>query len=345
MLQDKLYRMLDANLNRATEGIRVSEDITRFILDDNKLTARLKDIRHGIVNIFKVISYKLKVMRNVSGDVGAKRSTRSEGRRDNIHDVFMSNIKRAQQSVRLFEETSKLFDPKLGPKFKKLRFELYEIEQQASQALKKNIKLDSPLYIITDNSFGYSHLHIMKEASKAGARIFQLRDKNLSHLELLKTAMSMSKYAKSHGLTFIVNDHPDIAKKVDADGVHVGQDIRPSEYRSIRKWQKTGKIMGLSASNMSEARRAERLGADYIGFGPVFKTPIKPLAKPTGIKCLARVTKQVTIPVYAIGGVCYRTIGQVMSSGAKGGALIRYVSASTDIKQAVKGLLKKVSEY
>jgi thiamine-phosphate pyrophosphorylase len=343
MLEAKLYRMLDANLNRATEGIRVAEDITRFILDDTKLTARLKNIRHELVKLFKVISYRLQVTRNVSGDVGASRSTKSENARKDIQQVFMSNIKRAQQSVRLFEETSKLFDPKLGPKFKKLRFSLYEIEQTASIALKKKIKLDSPLYIITDNSFGYSHLHIMKEAAKAGAKVFQLRDKNLGAAELLKTAMAMSKYAKSHGLTFIVNDHLDIAKRVDADGVHVGQDASAKELKNIKKWLGTGKIMGLSASNMAQVRHAARLKPDYIGFGPVFKTPIKPDIKPTGVKELRRVTKQVTIPIVAIGGVCYRTMPQVMASGAVAGAFIRYVSASTNIKQAVKGLFTRVA--
>jgi thiamine-phosphate pyrophosphorylase len=330
-------RMIDANLNRATEGLRVAEDIVRFILDDARLTARLKDARHQIVKLLKGVRGKGQGERDVKGDVGAKRSTKSEGRRKNIHDVFMANIKRAEESVRVFEETSKLFDAKLSPKFKKIRFALYEIEQKASISLKKKIKLDSPLYIITDNSFGHSHLEIMKQASRAGATIFQYRDKSSVVSHQLSVAKQLSKYAKVHGLTFIVNDNLNIAKKVDADGVHVGaRDWRPE----IRDWQRKGKIIGISASNMKEARWAEALGADYIGFGPVFKTPIKPLAKPTGIGCLRRVTKQVTIPIVAIGGVCARTIGQVMASGAASGAVIRYVSASTNIKRAVKGLLR-----
>ena len=279
-------------------------------------------------------------VRDVRRDVGAVRSTKSEGRRKDILDVFMANIKRAEESMRVFEETSKLFDPKLGPKFKKLRFALYEIEQQASTKLKKKIKLDSPLYIITNDSFR-SHMEIMREAAKAGAVIFQYRDKLKGKSEKLKEAKQLSKYAKAHGLTFIVNDDIDIAKKVDADGVHIG--IREWGI-GVRRWQQTGKIVGISASNMAEARRAQRLGADYIGFGPVFKTPIKPNAKPTGVKELGRVTKQVTIPVVAIGGVCARTIGQVMASGAASGAVIRYVSASKNIQTAVKTLFQRAAE-
>jgi len=340
MIRSKIFRMIDANVNRATEGLRVAEDIVRFILDNDKLTSRLKSIRHGIIRLLKGVRDQGQGVRDVRGDVGAKRSTKSEGRRKNILDVFMANIKRAQESVRVFEETSKLFDPKLGPRFKKLRFELYDIEQKASILLKKKIKLDSPLHIITDDSYGYSHLEIMREASKAGARIFQFRDKLKVKSYQIRIARQLSKYAKAHGLTFIVNDSLDIARKVDADGVHVG--VR--DWRvEIRDWQKQGNIVGISASNMREALWAQALGADYVGFGPVFKTPIKPDAKPTGISELKRVVKRLKVPVVAIGGVCAMTIGSVMASGAASGAVIRYVSASTNIKRAVKGLLKLAS--
>ncbi len=339
MIKDKILRMIDANLNRATEGLRVAEDITRFVLDDAKLTGRLKTIRHKIAKsigdrAWSIEGNKLRA-RDVKRDVGARRTTASESKRSNILDVFMANIKRAEESIRVFEETSKLFDAKLGPKFKKLRFELYDIEQKAALSLKKKLKLDNPIYIILDDTFGHSHLEIMKEASKAGATLFQLRDKKLGKKELLIEARRLAKYAKRHGLTLIINDHPDIALKSGADGAHIGARGQLLGARRILG----DKILGVSASNMREALRAQALGADYIGFGPVFKTPIKPNAKPTGIKELRRVTNRVTIPIYAIGGVCARTIGQVMASGAAGGAVIRYVSGSEDIKKAVKRLL------
>lgn len=343
-MQDKILRMIDANINRATEGLRVAEDVVRFVLDDDRSTLRLKHARHEIVRLLRGVRGKGQGARDVKGDVGAKRSTKSEGRRKNILDVFLANIKRAEESVRVFEETLKLFDPKLSPKFKKLRFELYDIEQKTSILLTNKIKLDSPLYIITDSSYGYSHLHIMKEAAKAGAKIFQYRDKRSGIRGKVKTAQKLSDYAKAHGLAFIVNDDLDIAKKVDADGVHVGiRDwtcLPAGRELEIRNWQRQGKIIGISASNMREALKAQALGADYVGFGPVFKTPIKPDIKPTGIKELNKVVRKLHIPVVAIGGVCARTIGSVIASGAASGAVIRYVSASTNIKKAVRGLLK-----
>jgi thiamine-phosphate diphosphorylase len=195
--------------------------------------------------------------------------------------------------------------------------------------------------VITDSSFGHSHLDIMKEASRAGAKIFQYRDKGSGIRDKVRTAIKLAAYAKAHGLTFIVNDDPEVALKADADGVHVGiREIGLRRYgQGIWELRKKGKIIGASASTLKEALRAEKLGADYIGFGPVFKTPIKPLAKPSGLRVLRKVTNRVKIPVFAIGGVCARTIGQVMASGVAGGAVIRYVSGAEHIRANVRRLL------
>ena len=349
LIKNKILRIIDANINRTTEGLRVAEDIVRFVLDDDKLTPKLKHIRHEIMKLLRDIRCE---MRDVKGDIGAGRSTKSEGRRKDILDVFLANMKRAQESIRVFEELSKLFDAKLGPKFKKLRFELYDIEQKAALKLKKKIKLDFNLYVITDPSFGRSHLDIMKAAAKpfdcaqgkGGVLAVQLRDKNMSKSEYLKTAKAMSKWAKSHGITFIVNDHIDIAKRSDADGVHVGQDIRKSGYQEIREWQKKGKIIGISASNLKEALHAQRLGADYVGFGPVFGTPIKPGMKPLGIKALKKVMKRVTIPIVAIGGINERNIRQVLAAGCRQIAVIRAVSGAKDIAKAAKELISTMKD-
>ncbi len=337
MIKKKILRMIDANLNRATEGIRVAEDIVRFVLDDSKLTLKLKNIRHELAKTLRLGFDKLSLAqgRDVKGDVGAKRTTRSEATRANILDVFMANIKRAEESIRVFEETSKLFNPKLSSKFKKLRFELYDIEQKSAIKLKKKIKLDSPLYVITDPSFGRSHLEIMKQAAIGGAKAIQLRDKKMPKPELLRTAKAMSKMSKKLGITFIVNDHVDIAKRSGADGIHLGQ----NDPLIVTRYSLHGMILGISASNLNEALRAQKLGADYIGFGPVFGTPIKPGVKPSGIKELKKVMKRVTIPVVAIGGIDKHNIRQVLSAGCDKAAVIRAVSGAKNIAKAVRELI------
>jgi len=344
-MRDKVLRMIDANVNRATEGLRVAEDIVRFVLDDDKLTSKLKHIRHEIVKLLKDASPSTSLRaRDVKGDVGAGRTTKSESKRSNILDVFTANIKRAQESIRVFEELSKLFDAKLGPKFKKIRFELYDIEQKAALKLKKKIKLDFNLYVITDPSFGRSHIAIMKEAARGGARIFQLRDKVKGKREMIKTATAMSRYAKAHGLTFIVNDRIDIAKRSDADGVHLGMRDARWEMGDARRKLGEGKLIGVSALNIKEAVRAQALGADYIGFGPVFATPIKPGMKPLGIKALQRVMNRVMIPVVAIGGINKANIGQIRAAGCWRVAVIRAVSGAKNIVKATKKLLSILND-
>jgi len=134
--KDKIFRILDANLNRATEGVRVAEDIVRFVMNDDVLTKRLKEIRHELVDLMKDKSWELRGARRVKSDVGANKTILAESKRKNLADVFTANIKRAEEAVRVFEELSKLFDPIMGPKFKKLRFELYDIEQRAGYRLK-----------------------------------------------------------------------------------------------------------------------------------------------------------------------------------------------------------------
>jgi len=341
LINNKILRIIDANVNRATEGLRVAEDIVRFVLDDDKLTSKLKNIRHEIVRLLINASPSTSLRaRDVRRDVGARKTIKSESKRVDILDVFTANIKRAEESIRVFEELSKLFSTKLGPKFKKIRFELYDIEQKAALKLKKKIKLDFNLYVITDPSFGRSHLEIMKAAAKGGAKMIQLRDKVKGKREMVKTATTMSKYAKAHGLTFIVNDQIDIARRSDADGVHMGIGDMGNKGHGlgIKELRKKGKIIGISASNLKEVLRAQRFGADYIGFGPVFGTPIKPGIKPLGIKALQKVMKRVTIPIVAIGGINRRNLRQVLAAGCRQIAVIRAVSGAKNIAKATKEL-------
>ncbi len=137
-----VYRIIDANLNRVMEGIRVCEDITRFASDNNeRLTLRLKDLRHEVFNAIKDLRnehLKELVSSRDLNDVGIK-STESEMSRDNLVDLFLANSQRGKESLRVLEEVLKLFDQNLSQKFKKFRFKLYEIEKAAVKEL-ENIR-------------------------------------------------------------------------------------------------------------------------------------------------------------------------------------------------------------
>lgn len=134
-----VYRIIDANLNRVMEGIRVCEDIIRFSSDNEKLTRKLKDLRHDIFTAVKALRKEhleeLVSSRDLN-DVGIK-SNDTEKMRENLVDLFLANTQRGKESLRVLEEVLKLFDQELSQKFKKFRFKLYEIEKSAVPEIEK----------------------------------------------------------------------------------------------------------------------------------------------------------------------------------------------------------------
>ncbi len=132
-----VYRIIDANLNRVMEAIRVCEDIARFSSDNERLTLKLKNLRHSVFTAIKDLRNEhlreLVSSRDIN-DVGIK-STESEKSRDDLVDLFLANTQRGKESLRVLEEVLKLFDQELSQKFKKFRFKLYEIEKTSVKEL------------------------------------------------------------------------------------------------------------------------------------------------------------------------------------------------------------------
>jgi thiamine-phosphate pyrophosphorylase len=134
------YSIIDANINRAAEGLRVCEDITRFVLSDKKISAKIKSIRHAAARSgsFLAPGYNsLLESRDSRNDAGRRIKSRSESRRSGIRDILLSNFKRAEESLRVLEEMSKLNGPKTSAVFKELRYRTYEAEKAAVLAYEK----------------------------------------------------------------------------------------------------------------------------------------------------------------------------------------------------------------
>ncbi|HOV79473.1 MAG TPA: hypothetical protein PK728_05145 [Bacillota bacterium] len=134
----EVYRVVDANLNRAREGLRVLEEIARFVLDDADLTSRLKDIRHSLSSTAGELPggvYELVRSRDSAGDVGAESWTRQERSRNSLFELAVANLKRVQEAARVLEEFGKLLGPAAGG-FKKLRYETYVLEQEILQKMR-----------------------------------------------------------------------------------------------------------------------------------------------------------------------------------------------------------------
>ncbi|HEA46995.1 MAG TPA: thiamine-phosphate pyrophosphorylase [bacterium] len=137
-MKEEIYRIFDANINRAREGLRVCEEVARFSLCDERLTKKLKGIRHQVTKIIqslKIDTKRLFAIRDVRKDVGARTYPKSEGRRRSYQDIVTSNMKRVEESLRVLEEFTKKINPSAGARFKRLRFQAYDLERELLEKL------------------------------------------------------------------------------------------------------------------------------------------------------------------------------------------------------------------
>lgn len=197
----------------------------------------------------------------------------------------------------------------------------------------------SGLYLITGRKVCGPRglLHAVEAAFKGGVRLVQLREKDLSARELLSLAVELKTLARRYGAKVLVNDRADIALFSGADGVHLtSTSYSPKEARKLLG---DSKLIGVSTHSLEEALTAEKDGADFITFGPVFHTASKAgMGEPLGIERLREAAQKSSIPVYGLGGIDESNIKEVAATGASV-ALISAIMASNDPEQAAIKLL------
>ncbi len=199
------------------------------------------------------------------------------------------------------------------------------------------------LCVITDTVIQkkYNHVELAEIAVKGGADIIQLRDKITPAAELIDIAVKIKKICDKNNVIFIINDRTDAALISEADGVHLGKEDIP--VNEARKLLGKNKIIGATAHSLSEALKAEKDGADYIGFGHIYPTYSKiKSSKPKGTSELRKVCNAVNIPVFAIGGINAGNAKEVLKAGAYGIAVIGSVVKSRSPGKAVKELRKLI---
>jgi thiamine-phosphate pyrophosphorylase len=196
-----------------------------------------------------------------------------------------------------------------------------------------------PLYAILDpdQTRGRDPAVVVKALLDGGAKIIQLRAKRLSPRDFLDLARAMQEPIRRSDCRLIVNDRADIALACGADGVHLGQDDLP--LGAARKFM-AGKIIGISTHNEEQAREAERDGADYIGFGPMFGTATKETGYAArGTDMLRLIRSAVKIPIVAIGGIKEDNVTQVWEAGADSAAIISDILSAKRIDAKMSRIL------
>lgn len=203
--------------------------------------------------------------------------------------------------------------------------------------------VDFNVYLITDRKQGQGKKYFEKieSALRSGIKAIQLREKDLTVKELISHAMNIREMTERHNAKFFINDRVDVAMAVGADGVHLGRQSMP--VGAVRKIKGKDFLIGVSTHSIEEAIEARNDGADFITFGPIYETPSKvKYGRPVGIDILKRVVQDVSMPVFALGGINEKNIPEVMAAGVKGVAMISAIFSADHIEEKTKEIVRLV---
>ncbi len=339
----KSYRIIDVNLNRACEALRVIEELGRFYLEEEELTKPFKNLRHQLCKLYGDNYGSLLNARDSIEDIG--REVPNPSKKSDFIDIFKANFKRLQQALRVLEEFSEN-DTALKAAFEDIRYKSYDLEKKMHEKLSEKIKkirlFDKKLYLVTDRKVFNSQdefLDKIASALKGGVGIVQLREKDTPAKEIIELGKKVKELCALYDALFIINDRPDIAMILKADGVHLGQD--DIGIHSARHILGEDAIIGISTHCIEQAVKAQADGADYIGVGPVYTTPTKPGREAVGLEYVKRTSQNINIPCFAIGGIDLGNCQDVINNGASRIAVVRaLINAENPEKNAQEFLCK-----
>ena len=327
-----IARILDANLDRSREGLRIIEEWCRFGLNHSQLAQSCKEMRQELAQWHTA---DLRLARDTPADVGTSLSHPQEETRSSLENLLQANLCRVQEALRVLEEYGKLYNPLMGESFKQLRYQVYALESQLLATHRLQQLKTARLYLVTSPS---ENLVAIVEASlKGGLTLVQYRDKNTDDLIRFQNAQKLCQLCHDYGALFLVNDRVDLALAVNADGIHLGQQDLPIAI--ARQILGPNRIIGRSTTNPQEMAKAIAEGADYIGVGPVYETPTKVGKAAAGLSYVSYATKNATVPWFAIGGIDQTNLGDVLKAGAKQVAVVRVIMQSPDPTEATQDLL------
>ncbi len=339
-------RILDANANRAVEGLRVVEEYLRFVLGDRNLTELCKQLRHDLsAALAEIPSGERLTARDTPGDVGTQVSASDEYQRSTPREVWAANQKRVEQSLRCLEEFSKSLFPAIAVAIEQLRYRAYTLAKAVETTEYSRQRLaDARLYVLVDGCASLADFtSLARTLIAAGVQVLQLRDKRLPDRELLERARQLRALVRGTPTLFIMNDRPDLAELADAHGVHVGQEeLGVAEARVIVG---PNRLIGVSTHSWEQARQAVLDGADYIGCGPTFPSETKSFVGFPGLVLLRHVAAEITLPAFAIGGITAENLPAVLQTGLSRIAVSGAVTRSTEPGVEVRRLLEILGRF
>jgi thiamine-phosphate pyrophosphorylase len=337
-VQPSIYRILDANLDRAREGLRVVEEWCRFALDDSVLVEECKALRQELARWHTT---ELRAARDTPDDVGTDLTHPNEATRSDVQQILQANLCRVQEALRVLEEYGKVYRPEMGEACKQMRYRIYTLESRLMVYDRYQKLRDARLYLVTSPS---DILFAAVEAAlQGGLTLVQYRDKDSEDQVRLERAAKLCHLCHQYGALFIVNDRVDLALAVNADGVHLGQQDIPLAL--ARQLLGSQRILGRSTKNPEEMQRAIQEGADYIGVGPVYETPTKAGRAAAGLDYVQYAVEHATIPWFAIGGIDLTNLPEVLAAGAERVAVVRAIMQAESPTAATQSFSAELLKY
>jgi len=340
MQHEPMYRILDANLNRVREELRVVEEYLRFVREDPRGAWRLKSWRHRLREMIDALGPEaLLRARAADADVGKDFPSPSQSAKLDPVSITIAGLKRLQESLRAIEEYAAAINSAVSRTAGGMRFEIYQYEKElfltGPRARFESVRLY--LLVGSDQVPPEAMPDRAKEWLEAGVDCFQLREKQLKDRDLMALAQKLADVCRQAGKLFIVNDRPDIARAVGADGVHVGQDDLP--VPTVRHLLGSDRIIGISTHNPDQLREALELDPAYVAVGPAFDTatkPHEPTAGPGYIADAVRQLREAGIPEVAIGGITPENLPQLQTLGVRRIAVCGAILSTPDPVTAVR---------
>lgn len=337
-------RIIDVNVNRAREALRVIEDYARFTLDDANAGKAAKCCRHDLRAIVRAVGQdRLLDARDIVADVGRDVKTDTELCREDVESVVRAAFARLSEAMRGLGEYAKLIDADAAALAETLRYKAYELEQRVVLRghLRQRLAKSRTYVLLTESLCRRPWLDTLGAVIAAGANIMQLREKSIDDGELLQRCRTAREATRAAGVLLAINDRPDLARLVGADIVHVGQDDLP--VREVRHIAGAGVLVGKSTHTVEQFDSALAEAPDYLAIGPMFQSTTKPQGHIAGTTTLAAVRSRTDLPIVAIGGIDADNVAEVCAAGANVVAVCSEVIACDDPESAMRRLCGAIS--
>ncbi|MCE9591685.1 MAG: thiamine phosphate synthase [Planctomycetes bacterium] len=339
-----VLRIIDANANRAREALRVMEEAARFVLDDAELTEGIKRLRHDLAAAMLMVE-GMEENRDTPGDVGTTVKTEREAKRESVAAVVVAAGKRLSEALRAIEEYGKTLGarvPGFARSIEALRYRGYDLEQKLNRAMATGAAKQWRLCVLISQEICRDRdwWRVAQAAVEGGADCIQLREKTMDAGELLSRSIRLVTLCRPRGVSVVINDRPDVALLSGADGVHLGQGDLPCG--EARRLVGTQLLIGVSTSELDQAKTALRDGADYCGIGPMFNTNTKLKDVIVGPAYAKEFTAWGKMPHLAIGGINPTNVRELVAAGARGVAVSFAICSAFDPAAVIRDILRVV---